>query len=413
MLLKFLTKTDVKKNLTISVIGTGLGQLIHLGTTPVISRIYSPETFGFFSLYMSFLGIFTSISLMKLDLAIIACEDNEVRLIKRVLSFLASVTTVLSASIAITLLFLENPQYKIFIFLAVTMPIVGRFWTHRAILNKAAIFKKLSLGKIFENSTNGILAIGLGLANLKDIGLFAGKIGGLAVTWLYFRFTSAKLYKEQSSESLKEIFVKYSNYPKFSFPAELVAHLNLNTAIFLFTYYFSSVEVGLIGLTTRVMAVPANFVSISFFDVFKQKAMSDYKETGDFRTIFFKFFLVLTALALSMVLVIYFTGPWLFSLVFGDEWTKAGVFARYLCIFYAVRLIAGPLTFSFEITNKHYVNLIFQTMYLVSGAAAIIISYHFTQNDLYCVVAYSISLSILYLIHIFLAYINSAQRKHV
>ena len=119
MLLKFLTKTDVKKNLTISVIGTGLGQLIHLGTTPVISRIYSPETFGEFSLYMSFLGIFTALSLMKLDLAIIASDDNEVRPIKKVLGYIASGVTLLVTIIAITLLFLKSENAKIFLFLAI------------------------------------------------------------------------------------------------------------------------------------------------------------------------------------------------------------------------------------------------------------------------------------------------------
>lgn len=411
MLFKFLTNTDVKKNLTISVIGTGLGQLIHLGTTPILSRIYTPETFGQFSLFISFLGILTAFSLFKFDLGIITADEKDIYQIKRILNLLTFITTIIVAIVTFFLGLKGHDYFVTFIFLTLTIPIGNRFWLHRAIMNKAGIFKKLSLGKIFENGTNSLTAIALGLANLKDYGLFIGKFFGILVTYLFFRSTTKKLYKEKPDLSVKETFQKYSNYPKFSFPAELVGHFNLSSAIFLFTYFFSSLEVGLIGLTTRVMAVPANFVSISFFDVFKQKAVLDYKETGSFDAIFRKFFFVLFSLAFAMILLIYFTGPILFTTVFGDEWYKAGVYAKYLCILYAVRLVAGPLVFSFEITNKHFVNLIFQSLYLIFGASSILVTYYITKSDLACIISYSITLSLLYSLHIIMAYLNSICKK--
>lgn len=411
MLSKLLKKTEVKRNLTISVIGTGLGQLIHLGSTPVISRLYSPADFGQYSLFLSFLGVFTAISLCKFDLAIIAAEENEVPQIRNILSRLALVTTSLVFLIFLVLSNFESKFKIIFMFLFLVIPFSAKFWMHRSILNKAKIFKRLSFGKIIENSSNGFVAIALGLANLKDIGLFTGKLVALIITWIYFRFESSKLYLEKSPLKAKEIIAKYINYPRFSFPAELIAHLNLSSSIFLFSYFFSSIEVGLIGLTTRVLSMPANFVSISFFDVFKQKAVADYKEFGAFNTIFVKFLVALSLIGIAMVLVIFLAGPYLFSNIFGESWVKAGIYGQYLSFFYAIRLIAVPLIFSFEITGRHYVNLIFQFCYLFIGVTTILTTYHYTQDDLLCIKVYSLSLTLVYAIHILLAYLNSKQRN--
>jgi O-antigen/teichoic acid export membrane protein len=157
------------------------------------------------------------------------------------------------------------------------------------------------------------------------------------------------------------------------------------------------------------MSLPANFVSISFYDVFKQKALEDYKNSGEFRVIFIKFFSVLSIIAMSMIAVIYFFGPLLFDFIFGSKWTKAGTYAQYLCFLYAIRLVAGPLTFSLEVVNKHYINLIFQCLYLIIGVSSILITYHFTGSDFSCVKTYSFSLSILYFAHIFTAYLNTKK----
>lgn len=405
MIKKLFKKTDVKKNLTISVIGTALAQLIHLGTTPIISRIYDPEQFGNYSLFLSFLGVATAISLCKFDLAIIASEKEEISTFKKIFNLLAIIATSISLIVSVALYLLSVQYWYIFAVLTFTIPLSNKYWMYRSIINKIADFKKLTFGKVYENFSSGIITIALGVFNFKDIGLFLGKIGSLALTAIFYKYSLSKKEFTRKKLPVLDIVKKYQNYPKYSFPAELVAQLNLNTTILIFSYFFSSVEVGLIGLTTRVLSLPANFVSISFYDVFKQKALHDYKENGEFRTIFKKFFFVLTILAISMILVIYFLGPWLFNFIFGAVWSKSGIYAQYLCLFYAIRLVTGPLCFSLEVVNKHHINLMFQVIYLVSGISSIAITHYLTGNDLTCIKVYSITLATLYSIHTLISFI--------
>ena len=404
MIKNLLKATEVKKNLTISVIGTLIGQSIHLGLTPIISRIYSPELFGQFSLYLSLLGIFTCVALLKYELAIITCEENEVFAIHKFIQKVSGITSLtLALATAISYIYYQE-YFVVLLFLTLSIFVSANYWSYRSISNRNSEYKSLSIAKISENSSNGLVSILFGLTHLKTYGLYFGKITGLIVSIYLFR----KRIKFIPNK-VENIYKKYLKFPMYSFPAELIAHLNLSLSIVLFSYYFSAIEVGLIGLTTRVLSVPANLVSISFFDVFKQKATEDYKRTGEFRTIFKKFFIILFFLAIAMTAVMYFLAPKLFGLIFGEEWIKAGVYAQFLAFFYAVRLINGPLSFSFMIINKHHINLIFQGLYLVSGVLSITLGYHYTQSDIECIKIYSLILGILTFLQVILAFIMSPK----
>lgn len=411
MLINFLTKTDVKKNLTISILGVGIGQLIHLLSTPFISRIYTPEQFGQFALFLSIMGVLSSISLMKFDFAIITGEKDDIpkinKLIQKICLFVFIATFIL-----FLLSYFFNDEYKLMLFFCcMAVFAFNRYWTFRAILNRYKKFKELAISKILENIINAASTIVIGLLHFKEIGLFIGKILGLVIASFYLnKKNKTKLLNFKGS--LLGTFNKYIKYPKYSFPAELVANFNFNISIFLFTYFFSAIEVGFIGLTSRVLSVPVNFVSISFLDVFKQKADQDYKESNRFNTIYLKFLAVLIIVAIIISSIMFFGGPVLFELVFGKEWYKAGVYAKYIAILYSMRFISTPLSFGFEVTGRNHINLIFQSTYLILGISSIIISYYLTRDDVLCVAAYSFVVSSVYLIHVFLGYLNSKGNRN-
>lgn len=398
--------SKLKKNLLIAVSGTGLAQLIHLGSTPIISRIYEPKFFGEFALFNSLLGIFTVFTLLKMDLALIGADESEIPSFKKLFRRLTLLVIAVIILVFAYKLITAGFSY-IYFFLILALVPSNEFWSNRAIQNRDGNFKKLSLGKILENSISTGSSLLLGLLNLKEYGLLFGKIFGLLSSAVFFR----RRYEKKPFINSKELLNKYKKFPKFSFPAELLVHLNLNLSVFVFTYYFSAIEVGFIGLTTRVLSVPVNFISISFFDVFKQKAMNDFKETGEFLTIFIKFLFMLSLIAFLMIGTLYFFSEDLFAIVFGEEWRKAGIYAKYLSILYAVRLVALPLVYSFEITNKNHYNFIFQALYLIGGITALAFSYNQYQSDIISIKAYSTTLAIIYTSHIIMALKNTKKAK--
>ena len=408
MLKNALKLTTLKRNLLVAITGTGLAQLIHLGTTPIISRIYEPEFFGQFALFNSLLGIATALSLFKFDLALIGAEDDEISTFKKMLSQLGYLVALL-VLIYFALNSMLNKTEYIYLLLAIAIIPSNKFWTFKAIQNRAGKFKRLSIGKILDNTLNAITSIVFGLLGIKEFGLLIGKIIGLITNAIYLKDKT----ELSNIKPKKELVSKYIEFPKYSFPGELITHLNINVSVFVFAYLFSATEVGFIGLTTRVLSMPVNFISITFFDVFKQKAMNDYKETGEFLTIFTKFFFMLSSICIAMILVVFFFSEDLFTLVFGENWLKAGVYAKYLCFLYGVRLIVGSLSYSFEINKKNHWIFIFQVIYLIAGVGSLFISYNMTKDDVFAIKVYSFTLASIYLIQTLLAYINAKTAKKI
>ena len=402
MLKNALKPTLLKKNLLIALTGTGLAQLIHLGTTPIISRIFEPEYFGKFALFNSLLGVITAFSLFKMDLAIMSAEDDEIHTFKKIIFKLGYITAFLTLVFFLLHLLFRDLNLA-YLFLAIAIIPSNKFWTYKSIQNRLGNYKRLSIGKIIENITNAFFSISFGILGLKEFGLIFGKVLGLFSNLLFLKDKS----EIKVSKNQKELMNKYKEFPKYSFPGEILGHLNVNASVFIFAYLFSPVEVGFIGLTTRVLSMPVNFISVTFCDVFKQKAMSDYKTTGEFETIFVKFFFMLAFISISMISVIYFFSEDLFVILFGDKWLKAGTYAKYLCFLYAIRLIVGSLAYSFEINKKNHWIFIFQIAYLLIGVSSLLISYSLTNDDIFAIKTYSYSLASIYLMQTLFAYINA------
>ena len=55
--------------------GSFFGQLVFISTTPVITRIYDPEVFGFFAIYSAIVRLVSGISPLRYEIAILIAES--------------------------------------------------------------------------------------------------------------------------------------------------------------------------------------------------------------------------------------------------------------------------------------------------------------------------------------------------
>ena len=76
-LLKKFKTSEFNRNVVKVFSGTFLAQLITIGISPVLTRIYSPQDFSNLALYLSVVSIITVITTLKYDKAIILPEDDK------------------------------------------------------------------------------------------------------------------------------------------------------------------------------------------------------------------------------------------------------------------------------------------------------------------------------------------------
>ena len=71
MISKLKPKSNYFKNILVLLTGTTLSQSIPVIASPILTRLYSPEDFGVFALFLSLTSLFAVIATGKYDLAII------------------------------------------------------------------------------------------------------------------------------------------------------------------------------------------------------------------------------------------------------------------------------------------------------------------------------------------------------
>ena len=77
MLQKFTPKSQFARNVITLMMGTTVAQAIPVAISPILTRIYSPEEFGFFALFISISSIFGAIVNGRYEMAIMLPDKEE------------------------------------------------------------------------------------------------------------------------------------------------------------------------------------------------------------------------------------------------------------------------------------------------------------------------------------------------
>ena len=69
--------SEFKKNILLVIIGTAITQLIPILISPILTRIYLPEDFGIYSVYLAITSIIGVIATARYENAIVLAEKEE------------------------------------------------------------------------------------------------------------------------------------------------------------------------------------------------------------------------------------------------------------------------------------------------------------------------------------------------
>ncbi len=394
--------------------GTTIGQLILIGVSPFLTRIYTPKDFGIFTLYASIASMLAIVAGGRYELAIMLPEkdDDAVNIVTSVIfiGFFMSVIIFMGLCLFnpfITAL-LGNSGISFWLFLVPLM--VFSTVTYQAFyfwLNRKKQYGKLAANKV----TQAILTVGInlimGLAGFGVSGLIIGAIAGqfiasLILGWRVFR-ENKKMIHLIAPVRIKQLLARYRNFPIYSLPADFINVASAQTPAVLLTGFFGPAVVGFFGLTQRVLTIPISFISTSILDVFKERASRDYREKGNCSRIYIKTFKSLFLLSIVPFAILFLTAPKLFSLVFGKEWEVAGEYARILSPMFFLRFTCSSLSYVLYIAGKQNYDLVWQIFLFILTVCSIAIgvAWHSVKVSL---VSFSLSYSMMYLVYLWLSY---------
>ncbi|WP_418497829.1 lipopolysaccharide biosynthesis protein [Flagellimonas sp.] len=415
---KFL-KSKFSRNVLTLVSGTAVAQAIPLGLSPVLTRIYSPNDFAVFAIYMSVVAVGTVLVSMKYDLAIILpTEDKEAGNIALLALFIAALTSfillllVLFLNVEIAAMLTSEPEQKKEVakwlyFTPLSVFLMGVFNALSFWLNRNSDYKTMAKSKVVNSGSMTGTQLLIGTTTNTAHGLISGFIFGRALSVFYLmkrvRNGNANFLFHYNKESMSKMANRYKRFPIFTLPGEFVNVISNQLPVFLLGNYFNAGILGNYSLMERVLNAPISLLGRSVLDVFKQKASEDYITQGNCREIFVKTFKTLAALAILPCLVLFLFGPFLFGFIFGNEWSIAGEFAQIMAVLFFFKFIASPLSYMFNIAEKQHIDLIWQIgLFTVTVTSfAVGVSYDNIRLALIC---FTGSYSLLYIINLYLSY---------
>lgn len=344
--------------------GTTFAQILMILSAPVLTRLYGPEDFGIWALYISITSIISVIACMRYEYSIMLPESDEEAVNLLGLSFLA-VLFVSGLTFPIIWYFKEpiinilNSQ-QIGDYLWLVPPFIfvnGLFLALNNWNSRTKLFKRLSLSRVFSSVSATTTQIGLGfLEKIGAGGLIAGSlvsqyIATFALGGQIWRDDRKLIVKSLSWKKVYEGFKKYHKFSLIDTWAALMNSVSWQLPAFLLSAFFTPAVVGFYSLGFRLLQLPMSFIGGSISQVFFQRASRALSE-GTLPSLVENVFRMLVIIGMFPILILTIVGSDVFTVIFGKAWAEAGVYAQILSIWVFIWFISSPLTTIYVVVEK-------------------------------------------------------------
>lgn len=410
MINKLKPKSDFSKNIVTLMTGSAIAQAIPILISPILTRIYTPEEFGIFALYMAFISIGASIVTAKYETAILLPKKEENA---KYLVYISSIFALFFSLLFFIVYMLFSDKFNnffkvendVFYFVPFGIFLFAIYAILLQWANRKKEYKNMNKNRLIQSSSISIFQVLTGILNKISFGLIVSDVMGrvIAVLLILNRVLQQVKLENFSLKKTISLIKRYKKFPKYEMPATVLNITSYELVYIIIPIYFSSVTAGLYFLVFRVLMTPIGFIGSAITEVFKNRAIEDLNKYNSCRRIYKKIFLLLFSIGIFPLLIVTIWGQSIFSFIFGEEWKEAGLYAQILAPLALFRLISSPLSYLFIIKEKLELDLLIQFIFFIFIVISLIIGCFY--KDIYLLVSLlSLSGCIFYLIQIIISF---------
>lgn len=376
---KFKHKLDTQggflKSVSVLAGGTAFAQIIAVIVLPIITRLYSPEDFAVFAVYASILSILAVAICLRFEIAIPLPEKDEDALSLVMLALLSNVGLTLLIALSI-LLFqdsildtIKQPQLAPFIwFIPIGVFFAGlynalQYWTTRK-----KQFTTIAKTRMTQSIASSSVQIGGGAFSFGTFGLILGHVinssTGIIRLFISFHKETKELFNTISIPKLKENWKRYDKFPKYSTFESLANVGAMQLPVIIIAAVALGPEAGYLMLAMKVMAIPMTLIGGAMAQVYLAHA-PEYYNRGSLREYTVQTIKQIAKIAVIPIISIGIAAPFIFPVVFGESWVKAGYMVLWMIPWFVMQILSSPVSMSLHITDNQRVALILQIAGLI------------------------------------------------
>lgn len=389
-----MNKYDKKKNnFLINVItlvsGSAISQGILLTATPFLTRLYTPEEFGVFALYLAIVGIISVIASWKYELAIMLPKEESdaqaLLFLSVIIAFITSIFVFIVIFVFKDFIINHTANFNLFMWLVpVGVLVTGLLQVFTAWGTRKEYYNIVSSSRVVQSGTTIVGQISLKFAKNISTGLIWGNLIGTMASLFILVVLSVKKQainlRKVHKKQIMDNMAKYSNFPKFQSFSVLINSLSQNLPILLLTYFYQPEIAGFYSLTHRALNTPVRLIGGSVRQVYFQRAAKVYSNNQSIKTIFLKSTLGLAKISIVPYVILILFAPTIFTFVFGDAWLISGLYAQLLVLFIFSLTINPPAVMSIQILGMQKFHLNYEILLAFCRFFSIYIGFQFFNN---------------------------------
>ena len=367
-----------------SLIAQGIAFLAYL----VLGRLFTPDDFGLYNIFYSYIEVLIILSTCKYELAIVIADsdDQAAALTRLTLRLNALFSSLLLLIVLLLALFHVTPSSlppQLYLLIPPMVFFCGTTRVYTFLFNRYKHYRQIATSEVVTSLGGTLLKILFGLLNsamqlFHTLGLPLGTILGKVAGNIYYRL-QVKKYELRTKTSLPHPNTSYfialsssfKNFPLYTMPKELVSSFSANLPFLWLSVHFDNALIGLFGLALTFTMRPVGILANAFEKVFYTSYSEKVRQHQPLWRDTLRFTLALNAVVVPVVVVAFFFAEPLFTFLFGDKWVGTGYYVRCIIPWLVVLLNANSLAFVANIFSTQRIDFFFQIAQLLLRIAAL------------------------------------------
>lgn len=364
--------------------------------TPILTRLYTPDAFGEWGVFSSFVIIVNIGLFLGFENVIIQAEEREV---PHIIILCIIISACIIASIMI--IFYYGIQKGISFFTGFPAPTIlfiylflyAIYTISYNMANRYEHYYTISFSNIIQGTSQAAFRILFAFISLHTInGLIWGTTiaQGVAAFFILFFLLRAKLLYLHSTNNINNIKIlisKYRNFPLYDAPASLLSFAAFNLPVIILSLFFNKGTIGCFSIILQLLLLPMSLIGSAMGKVYYQRISANI---GNIQQITIEMLKILSIISVLPLLFIVCGGDKIIVLFLGSQWESAGNITLCLSLWSFPTILTQPLLSIFRIKNKQRTLLFFDFMYFLLGIGSILIMCSVIHNILVVILIYSL-----------------------
>lgn len=340
------------KHILTLVSGTVIAQVIPIVFSPLLTRLYSPEEFGFFALFLSIVTILAVFATGMYEMAIILPKKEiyayQLRNISVFLTtfYTLVITIVIVCFYDLIIKFLPpNIDQNIFLILIpFAVFLIGIYQSTIIWFNRVKNYKIMSKTGVVQSVTTIFFQVIFSAFSMGNLALIFGRVIGQVVSTFYLLKMYYTNYSLNNKVKYKKIqyLAQVKRYKKFPYYVTWSKFFDISSneiPAVLILILFSPTMAGLYVIANKMISLPVSIIGLAVNPVYYKEISEIKNKPNKLKELTYNIYKKLVLLGFVPVAIILVFGDSIFQYIFGNNWLMSGEIAQILVIMFFIDFV--------------------------------------------------------------------------